>query len=241
MTVQETAIIAALTELARLHGFGLVPLETTSPPPAPKTESAVDSWPGERVKAVRVALGLSQAQLAQRVGMEGAHANVAVSKIESGDRQMPHRCHAALDALEIEARRKVKAQAPPQGPVGNGPVAPRPEGAQLRRRQACGCEQQVDPSHPAAPGIPLRQCQAHAAQSKYRPQPPRTEPRAEKPPTVPLPRGGGGPGQQRCRCGCVLKDHAGANGRCWVCGKGDGRGCQRFTPETGETHAAAPS
>jgi len=232
----------------------LTPAREAPAPTAPKDEP--DPWPGPRVRAVRTALCLTQLRFAQRLGWRGAGVFVEISKIENGHRRLPSRYHPIVEQLEQEARTKFATPAlpptmaepvRPKAPVlTNRVAAPKPpepkdqgrpptiESSQgIRVKEACGCERRRG-------GEILRQCPAHAAGKIYRPAPPRTEPRPARTPTVPLPRGGG-PGQRPCRCTHILKDHAQLSGRCWVCGTGAGRGCQRFTPTAVGTNATAPA
>jgi transcriptional regulator with XRE-family HTH domain len=225
------SVEAALSKIERAcadlrAAMGQARAEAPAPAPEP------DRWPADRLRALRAALGLSQSRFALRIGMTGANAFIAISHAENGRQRIPAKYQPALDALEIEARRQVQAQPATSDPSKDKAAAPAVS-REIRTLQACGCVLQK--------GVVLRWCVSHAPKSSYRPAPARTTPRPDKPPTVPLPRGGGGPGQELCLCGDVLKDHDGRAGRCWVCGRGDGRGCQRFRSAGAKANVTPPA
>ena len=225
-------------------------------PPKTASSTVPDPWPAARVKALRTAIGLSQSKFASALGLTGKNAFMAVSKWENGRQLVAWHHHATLEGLEQEAREMIAQPRPASnGPVrlmtlgrGASPQRTKQEeprlagpinrvGALIRWRDACGCERRTNPSDPKPGGDLLRICGAHIRSPRYRPEPSRTEPRPLKQPMVPLPRGGG-PGQRSCACTHVLKDHDGPRGRCWVCGTGHGRGCQRFRAADTEADAA---
>ena len=211
-----------------------------TPSPASLDPPRPPVWPGPRLKALRAALGLSQTGLARLLGLEGAVAFTTISKWENAHLSVPVRCHSILEALEQDARKKLATNPPPAPKLtGNGPIAsafppssetkkPEVSGPVIRRNEACGCQYLTHPLKPGEKERLLRQCQAHFSErKKYQPQPPRTEPRPPKAPTIPLPRAVG-PADILCQCKHPARDHENRRFRCYACGTGHGTGCQLF-------------